>query len=78
MRREWSPLRGAPTEACARPTERVATLLGSNAPVRALAAELGRIRVDELGVEPDPDADRETAEAIQRWFEAQSVVDSKS
>ena len=64
LQRVWSPLHGAADEACARPVERVATLLGSNAPPRALASELGRIRADELGAEPDRNADRAAADAI--------------
>jgi hypothetical protein len=51
----------------------VATLLGSNAPPRALASELGRIRADELGAEPDRDADRAAADAIHDWFASQSA-----
>jgi hypothetical protein len=66
----WPPLRDLAEAACARPTERIATLLGSNAPLRALVSELGRIRADELGAEPDPGADRAAAETIMRWFEA--------
>ena len=73
LRVEWPPLRDAPEEACVRSAERVATLLGSNAPARALASELGRIRADELGAAPDPEADRAAAEAILGWFAAQAV-----
>jgi hypothetical protein len=68
LQRVWQPLHGAADEACARPAARVATLLGSNAPSRALASELGRIRVDELGAAPDPAADRVAADAIIGWF----------
>ena len=78
MRREWPPLHDAPEQACARPAERIATLLGSNAPVRALASELGRIRADEIAAEPDPEADRATAEAIHAWFAAHAMVDANS
>jgi hypothetical protein len=78
MRREWPPLREAPEQACARPAERIATLLGSNAPVRAIASELGRIRSDEIAAQPDPDADRATAEAIHTWFAAHAVFDANS
>src|SRR5438552_8804293 len=49
LRDAWPPLRGAGEQTCARPAERIATLLGSSAPLRALASELGRIRADELG-----------------------------
>jgi hypothetical protein len=69
LRDAWPPLHGASEEAAARPAERIATLLGSNAPGRALASELGRIRADELGSEPDPDVDRAAAESILAWFQ---------
>jgi hypothetical protein len=74
LRDAWPPLRDAPEEARVRPAERVATLLGSNAPARALASELGRIRADELDAAPDHEADRAAADAIVDWFAAQSVV----
>ena len=78
LRREWPPLREASEQAASRPAERIATLLGSNAPLRALVSELGRIRADELGAAPDADADRATAEAVLSWFESHSVVDANS
>ena len=68
LQRIWPALHGVADEACARSVERVATLLGSNAPARALASELGRIRADELDAAPDPDVDRDAAEAIVSWF----------
>jgi hypothetical protein len=51
---------------------RIATLLGSNAPQRALVAELGRIREHELGGPADPARDAEVAEEIYGWFETAS------
>ena len=78
MRHAWPPLQDASETDAARPAERIATLLGSNAPVRAISSELGRIRADELGAAPDPGADLEAAEAIQRWFAAHAMVDAKS
>lgn len=84
LRAVWPPLHGAPEQTCARPGERIATLLGSNAPPRALASELGRIRA-ELDAEQDADADRAAADAIQGWFASCSLpaapppaADSKS
>jgi hypothetical protein len=74
----WPPLEGASEQAAARPAERVATLLGSNAPPRAVASELGRIRADDLGIEPDPDADRAAADAVLSWFASRSAADAKS
>jgi hypothetical protein len=53
---------------------RIATLLGSNAPERAIVAELGRIREHELKVERDPGRDAEVAGRIYSWFESASVV----
>ena len=49
---------------------RIATLLGSNAPERALVAELGRIREHELKAAQDPERDVEVASRIRKWFEA--------
>jgi hypothetical protein len=47
---------------------RIATLLGSNAPERALVAELGRIREHELRTAADPARDEEIAARISEWF----------
>ena len=52
---------------------RIATLLGSNAPQRALVAELGRIRRHELGSAPDPERDAELAERVYSWFETSAL-----
>jgi hypothetical protein len=57
---------------------RIATLLGSNAPQRALVAELGRIREHELQAPPDPEADAELASRVYEWFERASVARSKA
>ena len=48
---------------------RIATLLGSNAPLRALVAELGRIRAHELDAPADPRRDAEVAERVYAWFD---------
>jgi hypothetical protein len=47
---------------------RIATLLGSGAPERALVAELGRIREYELGASADRNRDAELARRIHSWF----------
>jgi hypothetical protein len=47
---------------------RIATLLGSGAPLRALVAELGRIREHEVKGPADPGRDEEVATRIYRWF----------
>jgi hypothetical protein len=47
---------------------RIATLLGSGAPERALVAELGRIRATELRAPADPARDAELARRIRTWF----------
>jgi hypothetical protein len=51
---------------------RIATLLGSNAPERAVVAELGRIREHELGLGPDPQRDEELASRVYAWFQTAS------
>jgi hypothetical protein len=47
---------------------RIATLLGSGSPERALVAELGRIREHELAAPADPLRDAELARRICAWF----------
>jgi hypothetical protein len=47
---------------------RIATLLGSAAPLRAVVSELGRIREHELGAPPAPARDAEVAARIYDWF----------
>ncbi len=71
LRDVWSPLRDVSDEGCVPQAERIALLLGSSAPVRALAGELGRIRA-ELGEGPDAEADREAAEKVSEWFRTRS------
>ncbi len=56
LREAWQPLRGAGAVAVEAAAQRIALLLGSAAPARALAAELGRIRAG-LGAGPDGDGD---------------------
>jgi hypothetical protein len=51
---------------------RLSTLLGSRAPLRAIAAELGRMRAD-LGVQADAAEDERAAAIVQEWFPAGSV-----
>jgi hypothetical protein len=52
---------------------RIATLLGSNAPQRALVAELGRIRAHELEAPADPARDAEVAKRVYAWFQAAAL-----
>jgi hypothetical protein len=52
---------------------RIATLFGSNAPLRALVAELGRIREHELRTPADPERDADLAERVYAWFEASAL-----
>ena len=47
---------------------RIATLLGSGAPERAVVAELGRIRTHELRAPADPLRDAELGPRIRTWF----------
>jgi hypothetical protein len=52
---------------------RIATLLGSNAPLRALVSELGRIREHELETPADPARDEALADRVYAWFEASAL-----
>ena len=64
----WPPLSAvAPevTDACA---FRIASLLGSRARRGAIAAELARIRRDQLGLEPKPPEDDRAAMKVAAWF----------
>jgi hypothetical protein len=47
---------------------RIATLLGSNAPLKAIVGELGRIREHELQAPPDGARDAELATRVYEWF----------
>jgi hypothetical protein len=49
---------------------RIATLLGSNAPLKAIVAELARIREHELRAPADPQRDEELGRRIHDWFHA--------
>jgi hypothetical protein len=66
----WDPIDGRPPSEYDGYTLRVASLLGSRASCDAIAAELGRIRRNELGLEPDPTEDARAADKITTWFEA--------
>ena len=57
---------------------RISTLLGSNAPERALVAELGRIRENELQTPRDPERDAAVASRVHAWFEAASLARSNA
>jgi hypothetical protein len=68
----WPPLAEVSQDDLAVYATRLSTLLGSRAPLRALAAELGRIRA-ELGVPPDSAEDEAAAETVEAWFPQGSV-----
>ena len=70
LRSAWPPMASADDEAAQAAVERIALLLGSAAPPRAIASELGRIRGD-LGAEADPESDTSAADAVHAWFETQ-------
>jgi hypothetical protein len=65
----WPPLAGgAAAETRDTCLFRMASLLGSRAPAKALADELGRIR-HELADEPDALEDARAAQAVAAWFD---------
>jgi hypothetical protein len=66
----WDPVDGASPDDYTKVAPRVASLLASSAGLEALTDELGRIRVDELALAPEPEADRKAAGKIADWFAA--------
>jgi hypothetical protein len=66
----WDPIGGVPPAEYEGHARRLASLLGSRASRSSIAAELGRIRRDELGLDPAPAEDARAAEKIAAWFEA--------
>ena len=70
LRSAWPPVESAADEVVEAAAERIALLLGSAAPPRAIASELGRIR-GELGLEGDAETDTVAADAVHVWFESQ-------
>jgi hypothetical protein len=72
LREAWPPVATADEATCAHMATRLSTLLGSRAPLRAVVAELGRMRSD-LGVQPDAAEDERAAAIVQEWFPAGSV-----
>ena len=70
-RRRRARARARSSTSSRRTPSRIATLLGSNAPPRALVAELGRIREHELQAASDPERDEEIGARICAWFGAQ-------
>jgi hypothetical protein len=67
LRDEWGGLGEAPLADYRAQGTRVATLLGSRAPERALAAELRRMRA-EAGAGADDARDAAAAATIAGWF----------
>jgi hypothetical protein len=66
----WDPVGGVPVDEYDAHAPRIASLLASRASPEALAAELDRIRVHELGLESDAERDAAAAEKIAAWFAA--------
>jgi hypothetical protein len=69
----WDPIGGTPPGEYDTYVLRIVSLLGSRASTSAVAAELGRIRRDELALEPAPAADAAAAGKIVAWFESTSA-----
>ena len=69
----WDPIGGTPPGEYDTYVLRIVSLLGSRASTSAVAAELGRIRRDELALEPAPEADAAAAGKIVAWFGSTSA-----
>jgi hypothetical protein len=69
----WDPIGDTPPGEYDGYALRIASLLGSRASTSAIAAELGRIRRDELALEPAPAEDVAAATKITAWFGSASA-----
>ena len=67
LEESWAPIAAAGPEERESCAFRVASLLGSRAPLGALAEELGRVRRD-FGLPAAPDEDERSAATITSWF----------
>jgi GNAT superfamily N-acetyltransferase len=65
----WDPIGGTAPGEYAGYAFPIASLLRSRASREALAEELGRIRRDKIGIEPNPQQDAYAAEKIGDWFD---------
>ena len=71
LRHEWNPIGGdVPLNEYESYTTRIASLLASRASANAVAAELARIRHNQLGLPADPSGDEQAATAIAEWFDS--------
>ena len=64
----WDPITGVPLNEYANYVPTVWNLLAQDASGDAIAKELGRIRVEAIGMESNPDGDRATAERLKEWW----------
>lgn len=65
----WDPIRGVPRDEYETYAPQIASLLRSGASPDEVAAKLGEIRTETIGLPPDPQADRAVAEKIRDWYE---------
>jgi hypothetical protein len=76
LRLDWDPIGfGAelPPDEYASVTGPVATLLREGAPTDQIAETLSEYRVMQLGLRPDPSADRRAADALRAWYQSAMV-----
>jgi hypothetical protein len=65
----WDPIGGVPRDEYETYAPQIASQLRRGATIDEIAALLGQIRTETIGLGPDPAADRAVAEKIRDWYE---------
>jgi hypothetical protein len=65
----WDPIGGVPRDEYETYAPQIASRLRGGATPDEIAALLGEIRTERIGMPPDPDADRAVAYKLQDWYE---------
>jgi hypothetical protein len=64
----WDPIGGVPRDEYESYAPQIASLLRKGATPEAVAAALGEIRTETIGLPPNPVRDREVAEKLRDWY----------
>jgi hypothetical protein len=65
----WDPIGGVPRDEYENYAPRIASLLRRGAEPDEVAAMLGEIRTETIGLPPDPQSDLVVAEKIRDWYD---------
>jgi hypothetical protein len=65
----WDPIGGVPRDEYETYAPQIASLLRKGGSPDDVAAALGKIRTETIGLPPNPARDREVAEKLRDWYE---------